>query len=135
MVFAPLLLTGIVGCVSHDQSRDDSDESHHKIFAEWFGASTSHPYILIWAESGLVGLGILEQEQVEAMMAFEEFNEFSDAVGSAIERLLTGGFPILDEFDADKFLIATSIINFILDNLEIDVELLNAWNDLIQSDQ
>jgi len=128
----PLLLTVIVGCVSNYQSGDDSDESHQKIFAEWFGASTAHPYALIWEESGLVGVGILEQEQVEAILLSEEFNHFSEDTQSAVESVLTGGFLILDEFNADEFLIATSVIGFILDDLGIDVELFPLWNQLTQ---
>lgn len=91
-------------------------------------------YAMAWEENGLLGLGILEQGQVVAVLDSDEFSELSETVQLDIDKLLMGGFPIIkeSEFDADRFLIAISFINFILDDLDIDVNIRRSWNDLIE---
>jgi len=82
-----------------------------------------------WEENGLVGLGILDDSQVNAILTSREFNGFDEAVQADIEALLTGGFSIINEsgFNAERFLIAISDIDMIL---RVDIQ--SDWNELIR---
>jgi len=135
-LFSPLVLIIISSVVSRHQARVALHEAEQETFIEWFGANeVTYQYALIWEETGLLGLGILSQEQISEILASDEYKDFRGEESiSDIEKLLTGGFPILDEsrFLAARFRIAVSDINFILRDLEIDINIRRSWDDLIQ---
>jgi len=81
-----------------------------------------------WEESGLVGLGILDQNQVNVVLASPEFDGFGEGAQNDIKTLLEGGFTIIDDsgFDSERFLRAISRIDRIL-----DVDIQRDWNDRI----
>ena len=130
-IFGPLLLLVIGGIISHHQARVALNEVEQAIFIEWFGADeTPHHYALIWEENGLVGLELLDQDQVDVVLVFPEFNGFGEGAQTDIETLLTGGFSTTDasRLDPERFLRAISRIDRIL-----GVDIQRAWNDLLGS--
>jgi len=129
-LFGPLLIMIIAGCVSRHQARNALREAEQEVFVEWFGVDeTTYQYALIWEESGLVGLGILDQDQIDGVLSSRRVTTSAQQTQEDVEALLTGGFPIIDEsgFNAARFRSAVSIIN---QNVE-DVQIRNAWYDLI----
>jgi len=130
ILFVPLLVMITSHFFSRHQARSDLHEANQLVFTEWFGINeTSYQYILIWKDNGLVGLGILDEEQANTILGSRAFNGFSEAEQEDIKALLTGGTSILDEsdFSAERFLIAISDIDMIL---RIDIQ--SDWNSLIR---
>jgi len=82
-----------------------------------------------WEANGLVGLGILDEEQVTTILASRDFNGFDEATQLDIKALLTGGFSIINEsgFNAERFLNTISDIDMIL---RVDIQ--SEWNNLIR---
>jgi len=137
VLFVPLLTMIIGVIVSRHQARIALDEANQEVFVEWFEASEiALQYALLWQESGLVGLGILDQDQVNAVMSSPEFEDFTRGEEGVpnIEKLLTGGFPIIVDtgFNAERFRTAISDINWILNELDIDIKIQESWNELIR---
>jgi len=78
ILFVPLLLIVISGIVSQHQTRIALQEAEQETFIEWFGVSeTAHQYALTWEESGLLGLEILNQEQVDKILDSDRFKDRS----------------------------------------------------------
>ena len=107
-------------------------EANQEVFTEWFEANeVAYQYALIWQTNGLVRLEILNQYQIDEILDSERFNNRSEAVQEDIEMLLTGGFSLVNEFGSQRFLNTVSTINLILRDLEIDINIRNAWFELI----
>jgi len=140
VLFGPLLLMIIGGIVSRHQAGIALNEAEQEIFIEWFvfNEVTVYQQVRIWEESGLVGLGIVsEDELLERILEFYEgpppyphrlFAGSTEDVQADIMAVLTGGFPFLDEsgFSAQRFETAISRINGML-----DVNIQTEWYDLL----
>ena len=95
------------------------------------------PYTLIWQESGLLGLGILNESEIKDIQ--EGAYYLNDDTQADIELLLTGGFPIINDDDEEilikqRFSIAINRIQGIIFNSK-DLQSLDVWlewNSLIQ---
>jgi len=92
------------------------------------------PYAMTWQENGLVGLGILDQGQVEAIIYSDRFSDYPENIQEDVMLLLTGGFPTLSEaeFLAERFLSGVSRIDFIFRDLGVDINIQNSWNRLVR---
>ena len=94
------------------------------------------PYTLIWQESGLLGLGILNESEIKDIQEGSYY--LNDDTQADIKLLLTGGFPIINDDDEilimQRFLIAINRIQGRILNSK-DVQSLDVWlewNSLIQ---
>ena len=134
IVFVPPLLIIIGSLISRYQATIALHEAEREIYIEWFGDDDSlHQHMRVWEESGLVGLGIINQAQYDAIIysfTSDDFVSLTETSQSDVEALLTGGFPLIGEYgseghlNAERFLSAIGHIESIL-RLSIAVEDLN----------
>jgi len=52
-----------------------------------------------WQDSGLLGLGVLDQGRIDNSLASRDFTEMPDGLRNDVEALLTGGFPLIYALD------------------------------------
>ena len=143
IILVPLLIMIISSLISRSQAANDLREAEREIFLEWFGDDDSlHQYMRVWEENGLLGLEVLSQFQVDAVInsfTSDDFPTLAEKTERDIESLLTGGFPLINgygtegEFNAERFISAIEHIQRILrlsDGVE-DLDIRGSWRVLV----
>ena len=143
IILVPLLIMIISGLISRYQATISLREAEREIFLELFGGDdTLQQYMRVLEESGLVGLGIINQDQYSAIIysfTSEDFADLTETSQRDVEALLTGGFPLINgygtegEFNAERFNSAIEHIQRILrlsDGVE-DLNIRGSWRILI----